>query len=484
MESNFNNRDFERFLKQNADQYRMFPSENVWKGIHSTLHTRRRWYGIGLALLLLTTGAVTWVMLTSSPSSKENELAANKQVIVPVKKIQKEQQPIVITPLKKKDIDEEILIASPGNHQKNLFLATPIVEDQDNKLTELQKTNAVIPISNSPGSLPATIASVPSPVSKVNTSGNNRAAVKAETPKHNVAVNIVPAIINEEKIDQPSLVPAENNKTDEVSTAAQKDIYPLSIESVINSYKSSRKSKRLSWQVYFTPTISYRELKENKQFINAARSNLTSTSVVFSPDLNSIVTHKPDLGFQLGFSTGYPLSKKIRLISGLQFNVSKYDIRAYNYPGEVATIALSTASGATSTVSTITNYRSAGGSKANWLRNLYVSASAPIGVELKLASNKKTYWGVSGTVQPTYVLGNTAYVISTDYKNYAEIPSLTRKWNINTGFEAFAGFSVGKTDWRVGPQVRYQTMSSFKKEYPVREYLFDFGLKMGIMLKK
>src|SRR5688572_31773279 len=72
MESNFNNRDFEQFVKQNADQYRMFPSEKVWKGIHNTLHTRKRWYGFGLALLLLTSGAVTWVMLT--PSGKVQQV--------------------------------------------------------------------------------------------------------------------------------------------------------------------------------------------------------------------------------------------------------------------------------------------------------------------------------------------------------------------------------------------------------------------------
>src|SRR5690349_1373079 len=63
MENSYHNRDFERYLKQNADQYRMFPSEKVWKNIHGALHTRRRWYGIGLALLLLTTAAVTGVML-------------------------------------------------------------------------------------------------------------------------------------------------------------------------------------------------------------------------------------------------------------------------------------------------------------------------------------------------------------------------------------------------------------------------------------
>ncbi len=67
--------------------------------------------------------------------------------------------------------------------------------------------------------------------------------------------------------------------------------------------------------------------------------------------------------------------------------------------------------------------------KADWLRNLYFSASVPIGLELKLFGNKKTYLGISGTVQPTYILSDRAYLISTDYKNYAEVPSLTRKWN-------------------------------------------------------
>ena len=159
------------------------------------------------------------------------------------------------------------------------------------------------------------------------------------------------------------------------------------------------------------------------------------------------------------------------------------DIRAYSHPSEVATIALSNAAGGTNTFSTVTNYRNAGGSKADWLKNLYFSASAPIGLELKLLGNRKTYMGISGTIQPTYITSNRSYLLSTDYKNYAEVPSLIRKWNINTGFEVFAGYTTGKLKWRVGPQVRYQTMSSFQKKYPVQEHLFDFGLKLGIMLK-
>src|SRR5438045_7612164 len=80
MENDFNNKDFEQFVKQNADQYRMFPSEKVWKNIHHALHTRRRWYGVGLTALLLTAGIVTWVML--SPSVKNNGALAYKPAAV------------------------------------------------------------------------------------------------------------------------------------------------------------------------------------------------------------------------------------------------------------------------------------------------------------------------------------------------------------------------------------------------------------------
>jgi hypothetical protein len=79
MENSYNNKDFEQFVKQNADQYRMFPSEKVWEGIHNTLHVRRRWYGIGFSLLLLTIGIVTWVMLLN-PTGKKQPIADSIKV--------------------------------------------------------------------------------------------------------------------------------------------------------------------------------------------------------------------------------------------------------------------------------------------------------------------------------------------------------------------------------------------------------------------
>jgi hypothetical protein len=201
-------------------------------------------------------------------------------------------------------------------------------------------------------------------------------------------------------------------------------------------------------------------------------------TVSYPSDVNTMVDHRPDIGFQLGLRSSLPVSKFLRFTAGLQFSVSKYDIKAYQHPAEMTTIALSDRS-----ISTVSSFRNTNGTKENWLRNFYFSASVPVGLELKLSDGTKNYFGIAGTLQPTYVLDNRAWLISSDYKNYAEMPSLTRRWNMNTSFEIFAAQRTGKLNWRVGPQVRYQMMSSFTKNYPIKEHLFDFGLKLGIQLQ-
>jgi hypothetical protein len=272
-----------------------------------------------------------------------------------------------------------------------------------------------------------------------------------------------------------------------VASAQQDDHYPLDIESVVNSYQRQLHQPRFKWQVHFTPTVSYRSLQEDQKFIAQARmSSAAPASANTNPtDLSSVIRHRPDLGMQIGLTGTYPISKKIDWVTGIQFNVSKYDIAAYNYPSEVATIALMNPWGGTSTVSTLTSFRSSGfRSSANWLRNYYYSISIPIGLQWRILGKKQTHWGISATAQPTYVVGNRSYVISVDYQNYAEVPYLINKWNLNIGLETYARFQLGKNDFQIGPQIRYQALSSFKKGYPVQEHLYDFGIKLGLILGK
>ncbi|MBL7746487.1 MAG: hypothetical protein JNM19_03620 [Chitinophagaceae bacterium] len=478
MENRFNNRDFEQFVKQNADQYRMFPSEKVWNNIHNTLHTRRRWYGIGIALLLISVTAVTYVMVNHP--GKNQPLAQSLPAVQLNKEITTSStvKDVFIAPVKptKKNIEtsytadenmpplaflsnfgsqSEIESEEPALTDNTIEQAAPVVTRQKETVMSGQEVAHHRNIAMS--SKPATIVIIPAEPTKPALNFINDNSIDEEKT----------AVSTEQRS-----APADNNNL-------------MTIESVVNSYKHNSKGKRLTLQLYVTPTISYRDLKENKAFISGvqARNNTTPLANVYVPDVNNIVTHKPDLGFQLGLTAGYPLSKRITLTGGLQFTVSKYDIKAYSHPREEATITLSNSYGGSNSVSAYTSYRNFGGFKANWLRNLYLSASAPIGLEVKVISNKKGYLGVGGNIQPTYVLDNRSYLLSTDYKNYAEMPSLIRKWNINTGFEIFAANNTGKIKWRIGPQVRYQTMSSFKNKYPVKEHLFDFGLKLGVMLR-
>ncbi len=465
MENNKDKQDFEQFVKQNADQYRMFPSEKVWKGIHSTLHTRKLWYNLGLGLLLLTTGAaVTWVMLSSS--SKSEKINIGHPPVTP-------QTEFVASENK---IDQPDFMKSGSILAKTNVPVVAIPEAKPNNTISLR--NITGRLINQEVEIPAIAAE------------QNNQDIKWISP-------VAPTIHTESFVDKPIFVQVSDQLTDndvdeflrikrssitETRVTEYVASNPLTIESVLNAFKSRRKS--LTMKVYFVPTISYRKLTENTSVVRRSQSNPYSYAAL--NDINSAVTHKPDMGLEFGFSAGYPVNHKVSIIGGLQINVSKYDIKAFTHPNELATIALSNGrpGSSSSSLSTISNYRNFDGYRSNWLHNLYISVSAPIGAEVNVTGNNRTYLGLSGTIQPTYILRDRAYLISTDYKNYAKVPSLIRKWNVSTSFEAFAGYSTGKIKWKVGPQVRYQMLSSFEDKYPVREHLFDFGLKIGVMLNK
>src|SRR5450432_363509 len=52
MESNFYSDDFERLIREKTEQYKMYPSEKVWKGVYSSLHTKKRWFIGGMSILV------------------------------------------------------------------------------------------------------------------------------------------------------------------------------------------------------------------------------------------------------------------------------------------------------------------------------------------------------------------------------------------------------------------------------------------------
>jgi hypothetical protein len=420
MDGKNNDREFEQFLKENADNHRLYPADSVWESIHARLHPKKRWPLTILLLLAFTTGSITWF----GPGERS------------------------IESIRRTDKVEAAVAMAKANYVSNALANNKVSGSSNQEIRVASTESSPIPASQ----IEPAIALIEAPAKTY-----NEATAIADT-----AASVSTTAITS---NEPS--------------------YPLSIESVTNSYQRQKHSPRFHWQLHFTPTVSYRSLKEDQKFIAQARMNLSASPLAVTTELSNVINHRPDLGMQLGLLGTYPLGKRLDLIAGLQFNVSKYDIKAFNYPTEVATIALVNAWGGSTAVSTVTSFRSNGfTNKASWLRNYYYSISAPVGLEWRILGKKQNHWGFSTTVQPTYMVGNRSYIISMDYQNYAEVPYLINKWNLNVGLETYAKFSVGNTDFRVGPQVRYQLFSSFKKGYPVSEHLYDFGVKLGIMLGK
>jgi hypothetical protein len=51
-ESSFYSDEFEQLIREKTEQYKMYPSENVWKGVHNSLHTKRKWFIGSMAFLV------------------------------------------------------------------------------------------------------------------------------------------------------------------------------------------------------------------------------------------------------------------------------------------------------------------------------------------------------------------------------------------------------------------------------------------------
>jgi len=466
MESNYNNREFEHYVKSNADQYRMVPSEKVWRSINNALHTRRRWYGLGLSVLLLTIISVTWIML-SNPTAKKQVTALTTENKVATTSRDNQTQPRQLS--KNDNNTDNLSFNKYSKHENETPADIPVLEKsvfENNETIELGSLQIENNSISEPGSVirtgkPAVIVPTVDEIAPFTASNG----VKSNTADHG-DIELNSFHLTEKKSTQKNVI-----------------TYPLTIESVTNTFHAPKLGKKLVWEIYFAPTISYRKLSLNNSYTGVSPFSASNYPFASLRDVNSEVVHKPDMGVELGVSTGYPVSKNLRLIGGLQFNINRYDIKAFAYYGEQATINLN---GGNNALTAWTFYRNHDGYKSDWLKNYYFSVSAPIGAELRVLGNKKTYLGVAGTLQPTYIIKDRAFLLSTDYKNYVEVPRLIRHVNLNTSFETFISYTSrsGKTRWNVGPQIRYQVLSSFKNPYPVRENLFDFGLKFGVSRNK
>jgi hypothetical protein len=478
MERDFYNEDLEQLLKEKADQYKLYPSDKVWKNIHRSLHTRRKWYWFSFVLFL---SGIAWYAIEAliTPST-------GKQVAAD---LHPSSSPAATSVTKRNEAT--VIPFASGKQQPGSGVAV--------------KQNTFVSASHSSITATVTLNEVlankilmadeePTQTARVYDlrTGRERALQHQVKAVADDKINTVSADEN----NQPSFVVGKGHENSAPSTVPDDIARLATMHSGISEDSKGinwlqefaihdlavPKLKRLSWQLAFAPTMNYRKLtgRSNANMQNDVKNIPLDFTIEGDPD--KLVNHKPALGFELGSHFLYAVNKDLSLRAGLQFNYSRYDIQAYSAPTERATIALNstTPSIAGESLTSLTRIRNFGGDATEDLMNQYFQFSLPLGFEFRVVGGQKLYIGLAGTIQPTYLLNRNTYLITTDYKNYTKEPSLVRRWNFNTGAEAFVAYKTGDLKWQVGPQFRYQLLSGYVKEYPIREQLMEYGIKIAV----
>ncbi|MBL7699128.1 MAG: outer membrane beta-barrel protein [Chitinophagaceae bacterium] len=448
--------DFEELIKEKADLYKMYPSDRVWKGINKALHSRRRWYWSGFVLLLsgITYLAIT-ELVTPSPSPQAKKPATEAQKPQAAAQLHPFVSPLMQESLITSDNDEELTsdftIGDDGQMIAAFEIPLKILPGTAD-INHNQKASLLI--------------SGLEPLHSF-----EQYNIELSWPVHDASIK-VPADALKEGY-KGKVLPQVEEQTPE----QEKMRINWLTDNAAYKY-SGGKRNRISWQLAFAPTVNYRKLTGTRsKFLSNTRT--IPLAVNIDGDIDNLVNHKPALGFELGTHGLLKLNNRFTFKAGLQFNYSKYDIRAFRAPGEMTTIALNSQTGINPIVG-YSDLRNFAGTAPEEIKNQYFQLSVPVGFEYKVFGEDRLQFKVASTIQPTYLLNSNTYLITADFKNYAKEPSLVRKWNVNAGAEAYITYDRGGVTWQVGPQFRYQLLSSYKKEYPIKEYLMEYGIKVGI----
>ncbi|RYG42453.1 MAG: hypothetical protein EOO01_23100 [Chitinophagaceae bacterium] len=264
----------------------------------------------------------------------------------------------------------------------------------------------------------------------------------------------------------------DNDGAKEINTSVEEEI---SIEE--ETTRKKKKKGSFAYQFYATPSVGFRSLSKNTDYVpvNPAASMLANTA-----DEEPALSHSAAVNIETGANVLYNLSGFMRIKAGIQVNYTNYHINAYplHHPSIANLLVNDPQPVLQSRMTTLSTQPN--GEVQNLNNNTY-QFSVPVGADFKLAGNSRMQWFAGATIQPTFVTGGNAFLISADRKNYISDPTMLRRFNMNGGIETFVSYKVGSgVTLNAGPQFRYQLLSSYDEKYTYDEKLYNIGLKLGI----
>ena len=484
--------DFEEYLQEQVNDHRMYPSDRVWQNIRGKINTPKRWPALSVFAVLIISGLIIGTILNKpvpdsltpnfvyslqtpvdEEAKKPDEAVKNNNQFADNNYAVEQLTSRTITDVVEKiKIDQAIAMqlsaADRFSPAENNFAANvQNLNSPETEVTVVKPSQKEILIANADAQTttsPVTFKYIDNYFFDITSRLRSILNTEAAAPYKGSAAFFVSGR-NEYNYD---------NNFDLKVPIERKDLLP-------SLNQLGKTSSRFDFRFYLTPSVSYRRLKENDdqttQKNNFAGASLQSDSRV---DPSVAINQSPAVGYETGVGLGYKLSNKFVFTGGFQFNISQYKINAFLYKDEPTVVTLN--EGAySSTVNTISSLRSVSGTKPLIIKNRYYQLSMPVGLEWNILNRGRFNWGIGTSIQPTYTFDKQPLIISSNYKNYADGSAYVRNWNVNANLETFFGYTTGSYRWQLGPQLRYQMLPSLVDRYPNKEYLFNYGLKIGVV---
>ncbi|MFT3979899.1 MAG: hypothetical protein QM687_05470 [Ferruginibacter sp.] len=502
MEHEFYRDEFEQLLKDSTDDFKMYPSRKVWHSIYNDLHPDRKWPSFAVCLLLLT--AILYLGVSNNNSI--NSASRNNTA------------PVAATEESSSSSATAATTGTINNQQVNGSATTATGPSQvdagmNDEQLRLKTMISIAGLTGETGTGPA-VETGNQPVVE----GTENIAAKAGditiAEKGRTAIHVSAGVLAEEetneiadidtKAERNTVARAENTIATEESNivgpasstalaalrASFKEPHNLktfkwSEENAMHSKNSSIKKmlSGMSSQFYITPSIGYRVMFKNKRY-NAANENalIAANNLSRSAYEATGPNQQGALSIEAGGGFIKPVSNKLRIKTGFQFNYTDFITNAEKLThSTTTTLVLNDLQGNDITLQPYsTMYANVPGKNNDKLHTKIVQLSIPVGMDYKLMSKRRFDWYAGASIQPTYVAGGYAYMPSSDNNFYVEDESLLRKWNLNAGFETFLSIKTKNNAFiNIGPQFRYQLMSTYTERYIYTEKPYTIGFKIG-----
>lgn len=439
MERKFYPENLEHFLKGHADQFKMTPSKKVWHSIYNDLHPGRRWPSAAITLLFV----FTLLIVGHLNNNKGRNLLSPENKML--------SKNIHANTLAKK-IPVSIAINASGENAPHKISLITDQQTKDNVSLKNKETNLTSTENKPTGTVTQheNVSISKSNTSYINEQNNGEKNIVSDNDN-----SVSTHFINEIKTGETQINVSSNDNTKTIN----KDIAKKEPQANATNIRKPRRISNVSWTYYFTPSISYRYLSDK---------------------INSSVNQKPMMGYEAGTAMNFNLNKKLKFITGVQLNYSGYNIKANNVHPIIATVNLiDQTNGQPVLYSAMSDFGNSSNGEVIKLKNYSIQISAPVGLQYMFGNSDNLKFGITSTLQPTYNITGKTYLLSEDKRNYLSA-DLMRKWNLNTSLSTFLSFSSDKFNWQVGPQFRYQLLSTYSNTYPVKEHLFNYGVRVAI----